>query len=146
MFLQNLYNWAWATMLTTSTVITGGESTPAAAPLADETAAGAAEGGFGIMGGGASMILIYAAVIGGMYFLMIRPQRKREKTMKEMQAALQVGDDVVTSGGFFGNIVSVGEDSFVIEFGTGKGVRIPVLKQHVVGKQKPYMTQASNKE
>ena len=125
-----------------STVIPGGESVPAAT-AADATGQ-AAEGGAGFFGsGGLSMILIYALLIGGMYFLLIRPQRKREKTMRELQASLQVGDDVVTSSGFFGNIVSIGENCFVVEFGSGKGVRIPVRKTDVVGKQSPYTTPGS---
>ena len=133
-----LYNLA---LLTTSTIITGGETAPA--PAAEPTGAGAqaVEGAAGLFGGGGmSMILIYAAIIGGMYFLMIRPQRKRERALREMQGSLAVGDDVVTSSGFFGNIVSIGEDCFIIEFGSGKGVRIPVRKTDIIGKQSPNTT------
>lgn len=140
MFLYNLYN--FMTMLNSTTILGGGE-TPVPGDAVEGVAEGAARaGGAGFFGGGdmMSMLLIYAAVIGGMYFLLIRPQRKREKTLREMQSSLEVGDDVITSSGFFGNIVSIGDDSFIIEFGSGKGVRIPVRKQDVIGKQSPKTT------
>jgi len=122
-----------------STVITGGESAPSPVDIGETTATG---GGF-FGGDWVSMMLIYAAVIGAMYFLLIRPQRRREKTMREMQASLQVGNEVVTSSGFFGTIVSIGEDCFIIEFGTGKGVRIPVRKTDVIDRRSPNISVSS---
>ncbi|MDR0272278.1 MAG: preprotein translocase subunit YajC [Clostridiales bacterium] len=86
------------------------------------------------------MLAIWGAVFVGMWFLMIRPQRKREKQMKELQAAITTGDNIVTSGGLFGSVVGVGEDCFIIEFGTNRGVRVPVLKADVVAVRSPKMT------
>jgi len=86
------------------------------------------------------MLLIWAAVFAGMWFLMIRPQRKREKKMREMQAAITVGDNVVTNGGLFGKVADVGEDCFIVEFGTNRGVRVPILKADVVAIRTPKMT------
>ena len=94
----------------------------------------------GLFGGGIWMILIYAAIFIGAYFLLMRPQRKREKKMKEIQAALKTGDNVVTSGGFFGRIADVGEDCFIVEFGTNRGIRIPIQKSDVLGVRSPKTT------
>lgn len=86
------------------------------------------------------MLLIWGGVFVAMWFFMIRPQRKREKQMKEMQSQITVNDNVVTSGGFFGKVADVGEDCFVVEFGTNRGIRIPVLKSDVVAVRSPKMT------
>lgn len=100
-----------------------------AAGASDAQTAGQPAGFFG--GSLTSIVLIYGAVIGGFYFLSIRPQRKRQKQVQEMQEALKVGDDVITSGGFFGKVADINADTFVIEFGTNKGVRVPVRKSDV---------------
>lgn len=85
-------------------------------------------------------ILLWGAVFAGMWFFLIRPQRNREKKMKEMQAAIGTGENVVTSGGLFGKVADVGEDCFLVDFGTNRTVRIPVLKADVVGVRSPKMT------
>lgn len=59
------------------------------------------------------MILIFAA----MYFLLIAPQRKKQKEHEKMLAALKAGDEVVTSGGIYGTITSVKDDRFVVRVG-----------------------------
>lgn len=61
------------------------------------------------------MILIYAVIFGAMYFLMIRPQRKKQKEEQKMRENLQVGDEIVTIGGIYGRVVSLKEDTIVIE-------------------------------
>ncbi len=71
-----------------------------------------AQGGIGAF---LPMILVYAVIIGGMYFLLIRPQRKKAKEEKKMRENLQVGDEVITIGGIYGRIISLKEDSMVIE-------------------------------
>ena len=50
-----------------------------------------------------------------MYFLMIRPQKKQEKKDAEMRNALAVGDEVTTIGGIIGKVVSIKEETFVLE-------------------------------
>ena len=93
-------------------------------------------------GGGFPMFIwvIYGALFVGLYFLFIRPNRKREKQRKEMIEAIRAGDNVVTSGGLFGKVMDIGEDSFIVEFGTNKGLRIPVLKTDVLGVREPKLT------
>ncbi len=56
------------------------------------------------------MILIFAA----MYFLMIAPQRKKQKAHEKMLSELKSGDEVVTSGGIYGTITNVKDDRFVV--------------------------------
>lgn len=50
-----------------------------------------------------------------MYFLIIRPQKKKEKEEKKMRENLQVGDEIVTIGGIYGRVISLKEDTIVIE-------------------------------
>ena len=50
-----------------------------------------------------------------MYFFMIRPQKKQEKKDAEMRNALAVGDEVTTIGGIIGKVVSIKEETFVLE-------------------------------
>ncbi|CDZ24198.1 hypothetical protein CCDG5_1081 [[Clostridium] cellulosi] len=54
------------------------------------------------------------------YFFLIRPQRKKEKKVQEMRNSLQVGDNVTTVGGIIGRVVSIKEDSVVIETGADR--------------------------
>jgi preprotein translocase subunit YajC len=61
------------------------------------------------------MIAIYAVLFGALYFFMIRPQKKKQKEEKKMRENLQVGDEVVTIGGIYGRVVSLKEDTMVIE-------------------------------
>lgn len=55
-----------------------------------------------------------------LYFIMIRPQRKKEKETQKMRNALQTGDNVTTVGGIVGRVVSIKEDSIVIETGADR--------------------------
>ncbi len=55
-----------------------------------------------------------------MYFVLIRPQKKREKEVQKMRNSLQVGDEVTTSGGIIGRVVSLREDTVVIETGSDR--------------------------
>lgn len=62
------------------------------------------------------LIVLFVA----MYFLMIRPQKKKDKQIQSMRNNLQVGDEVVTIGGICGKIVKTKEDSIVIAVGADK--------------------------
>ena len=70
------------------------------------------------------MIAVFFAII---YFLMIRPQKKREKAVKTMRDTLQVGDEVITIGGFIGKIMSVKGDTLVISIGADKN-KLEIMK------------------
>lgn len=64
---------------------------------------------------GGFMIIYFVVLVAIMYFLMIRPQRKKSKEEKEMRENLKVGDEIVTIGGIYGRIISLKEDTMVIE-------------------------------
>ena len=65
-----------------------------------------------------SMILPFALVILVMYFLMIRPQKKKDKQLQDMRRALEIGDSVTTIGGIVGRVVALKDDTVVLETGT----------------------------
>ena len=54
-------------------------------------------------------------MVAAMYFLIIRPQKKKEKAEKAMRDNLQIGDEIVTIGGIYGRVISLKEDTIVIE-------------------------------
>ena len=60
-------------------------------------------------------LLGFGGVLFLMYFLMIRPQKKQEKKDAEMRNSLAVGDEVTTIGGIIGKVVSIKEETFVLE-------------------------------
>lgn len=55
-----------------------------------------------------------------MYFLMIRPQKKKDKQIADMRNSLQVGDEIVTIGGICGKIVKTKDESIIIAVGADK--------------------------
>jgi len=75
--------------------------------------------------GGMTPLLIMLAVFGAIfYFMLIRPQRKRQAKMNELIGGLKRGDQVITAGGIFGEIDSVGETSFVLTLEDGAKIRV----------------------
>jgi preprotein translocase subunit YajC len=80
----------------------------------------------------APMVLLFAA----MYFLLIAPQRKKQKAHEKMLTELKAGDEVVTAGGIYGTITSVKDDRFIVRIGdnnakieVGKGFISTVVKK-----------------
>ncbi len=55
-----------------------------------------------------------------MYFLLIRPQKKREKTINQMRNSLKVGDEIITIGGICAKIIKLKDEKITIEVGTDK--------------------------
>ncbi len=60
-------------------------------------------------------LIMMAVIFGVMYFVMIRPQRKQQKQEAKMRNELQIGDEILTIGGIYGRVVSLKDDSIVIE-------------------------------
>ncbi len=70
-----------------------------------------------------SMLMTFVPLIAMfalMYFLMIRPQRKKEKQTAEMRNSIEVGDGITTIGGIVGRVASIKEDTFVLETGSDR--------------------------
>ena len=97
--------------------ITSGLTFLAATPAASGDATAQMITQFGMIG----------LVIVGLYFIMIRPQKKKEKAIVAMRNNLQVGDQVTTSGGIVGRVVNIKEDSVTIETGSDR-VKIRVMR------------------
>lgn len=70
--------------------------------------------------GSFQMIFLMVLLFVGMYFLMIRPQKKQQKKEQEIRENTQVGDEITTIGGIVGKVVTVKEDSLIIETGADK--------------------------
>lgn len=86
-----------------------------AAAAADPAATGQ-PGALGIWGS----LLPFVLLIAVFYFMIIRPQRKREKAQKDMLSAMAVGDNVVSIGGIYGKIVELRDDVVTVEVGKDK--------------------------
>ena len=84
--------------------------------------------------GGMTPLLIMLVVFGAIfYFMLIRPQRKRQAKMNELIGGIKRGDRVITAGGIHGEIDSVGESAFVLILEDGAKIR--VAKASVTQKQ-----------
>lgn len=68
-------------------------------------------------GGGISSILMIVAMIAIFYFLLIRPQKKQQKTRKTMLENVKVGDRVTTIGRLYGTVVKIKDDILTVEVG-----------------------------
>ncbi len=71
-------------------------------------------------GSSSSMIIMLVAMFAIMYFLMIRPQKKRQKEEQAMRESVEVGDEITTIGGICGKVVTTKEDSLIIETGADR--------------------------
>ena len=81
-------------------------------------------------GNGLVSILMIVAMLAILYFFMIRPQKKQEKETNAMRNSLQVGDEITTIGGIIGKIVSIKEETIMIETGHDR-TKIRLLKSAV---------------
>ena len=88
--------------------------------LAQAVPAGSGPGGMG----GSTMIIFYVLLFAAMYFLMIAPQRKKQKELEKTIASLSTGDEIVTTGGIYGTITNVKEDRFVVRIADNTKIEI----------------------
>ena len=92
-----------------------------------------ASSGMGMVGAIVWMVVLF----GIMYFLMLRPQKKEQKRLQAMLNSMEVGDSIVTTGGFYGVIIDMTEEDVIVEFGNNKNCRIPMQKAAIVQVEKP---------
>lgn len=90
----------------------------------------AAEGAAPAAGGNWSFIVMMLLLFAVMYFLMIRPQQKRQKELNKFRNALENGSKVITAGGIYGTVKEVTDDSVLVEI--DNGVKIRVAKSMVM--------------
>ena len=86
---------------------------------------------------GTTMILYVVIIVAMLYFMAIRPQKKQQKAMNELSAALAAGDSIITASGFYGVVIDINNDVVVVEFGNNKNCRIPMKKSAIVAVEKP---------
>lgn len=92
------------------------------------------------VGGGMGLIMtfgIYALLIGAMWFFLMRPQKKEQKRVAAMLSALEIGDAVLTTAGFYGMVIDINDDTVIVEFGNNKNCRIPMQKSAISRVEKP---------
>ena len=91
-----------------------------------------ASSGMGMVGAIVWMVVLF----GIMYFLMLRHQKKEQKRLQAMLNDMEVGDSIVTTGGFYGVIIDMTEEDVIVEFGNNKNCRIPMRKQAIAEVEK----------
>ena len=109
--------------------------------LLDATAQSGVAGFFGKYG----MIIMIVGLFVLMYFFMIRPSNKENQRKNAMLSNMAVGDTVLTSSGFYGVIIYIGEEVVIVEFGSNKNCRIPMQKSAITSVEKPEDAEANAK-
>ena len=81
--------------------------------------------------------IVYIALFGGIfYFLLIRPQKKQQKQQDALRNSIQPRDNIMTTGGFYGVVLDVVDDTVIVEFGNNKNCRIPMHKNAIAEVEK----------
>ena len=91
-----------------------------------------ASSGMGMVGAIIWMVVLF----GIMYFLMLRPQKKEQKRLQAMLNDMEVGDSIVTTGGFYGVVIDMTDEDVIVELGNNKNCRIPMRKQAIAEVEK----------
>jgi len=85
-----------------------------------------------------SMLLPMAAIFLIFYFLLIRPQQKRQREQETMLKTIEKGDSVVTAGGLHGKVIGVTDDVLTLDIGaSGDRMRVKVARTRIERVQKP---------
>ena len=83
-----------------------------------------------------AQFLPFVVLIVVFYFVLIRPQRKRDKQEREMRSSISVGDEISTIGGFIGRVVSIKDDTLVIESSSDR-TKLKIYRWAIRGKEAP---------
>ena len=83
------------------------------------------------------VIVIYVVLFGGLWWFMMRPQKKEQKRIQAMLASMEVGDTALTTSGFYGVIIDITDEDVIVEFGNNKNCRIPMQKAAIAQIEKP---------
>ncbi len=79
------------------------------------------------------------------YFLLIRPQKKREKAATAMRNSIEVGDEIITIGGIIGTVVSVKDEYLVIETGSDRS-KVRITRWAVQANNTPHESSVESKK
>lgn len=80
-----------------------------------------------------SGIIMMIAIIAIFYFLMIRPQQKKQKEIKKFREGIKVGDRIITAGGIHGKVTSIKEDTFTISIAPEVSIKIDKGSVYPIG-------------
>ena len=86
------------------------------------------------MEGASSSIIMLVVLIAVFYFMLIRPQRKRDKAEKEMRNSIDIGDEISTIGGFIGRVVNIKDDVLIIETSNDR-TKLKIYRWAIRGKE-----------
>ena len=89
--------------------------------------------GGGGQGGGFTAFIPLVLMFVVFYFLLIRPQQKKQRDLKEMLSSLKTGDQIVTSGGLYGTIIGFGEDNR-IKVKIAENVKVDIARSAISSK------------
>ncbi len=84
-----------------------------------------------------SMLISFLILGVFFYFVILKPQKKEQKRVNAMLSELAIGDCVLTSGGFYGVVIDITDDTVIVEFGNNKNCRIPMQKTAIAQVEKP---------
>lgn len=76
-----------------------------------------------MQGNGASSLIFLVILIGLFYFMLIRPQKKRVQQHAQLVSSVSIGDEVITIGGMYGIVRSLGDDEIELEVANGTRIR-----------------------
>jgi preprotein translocase subunit YajC len=85
----------------------------------------------GQAGGSLIGLALPVLMIVGFYFLLIRPQRNRQRAQQTLLASLEVGDEVMTTGGIYGTIVEIDDDEGTVTVEIAPGTRVRMVRQGI---------------
>jgi preprotein translocase subunit YajC len=72
----------------------------------------------------AGPVIFFAAMLAVLWFILIRPQRRRQAAHRSMVSGLNPGDELITVGGVFGKVRSIADDHLVLEIAPGTEIRL----------------------
>ena len=78
------------------------------------------------------MVGFLVIMFAGFYFMMVRPQRKRQQDQAQLAAGIKAGDRIITWSGIYGEVVSADEDTLVIKVESGATLRMARMAVHTV--------------
>lgn len=86
------------------------------------------------------LILPFIAMLAFIWWFGLRPQRKRQKELNYIQYSIKIGDWVVNQAGMYGKVIDILDETVMVEYGTNKGVRVPIQRSSILGISEPNMT------
>ena len=93
-----------------------------------------------LFGNSAMVIVLYCVVIFAIIWLMSKPEKKKREAQEKQRLQMKPGDPIVLKSGIYGTIVEVTAECFIVEFGTNRGVRVPMMKEAVARIMEPNLT------